>query len=476
MAQNRKTDSTVYFDFILIDFLSLLISFAASYVIKFHSFDFVRSETWLPLLYIVLLLNVVIGVFSDPYKGILQRPYYEEIVHSLLLSFYNLLATGIIFYVFKIGVVFSRQMILTTYGLYFLLSLVLKCLWKKLILSRVVHREGEKKSRLLVVADADRAAQTVHNAAAGDFAAYEIRGAVLTDSPQAEVADGVPVMPFPEDFAGYVLSHNIDEVLIAVSPERIAKEDYRRLVSGGVSVHFDFESTLGFDAEDYEVGRVGAAKTISLRRHTFSPGQKVYLCLKRVLDIFVSLVGCVFLLPVTAAVKAASLASGDKAPIFYRQNRIGKDGRQIRIYKFRSMVPDADSVLKELLKDEVLAAQWQANQKLNDDPRITKVGRVLRKTSVDELPQLINVLKGDMSLVGPRPLVAGELESHGGMKLYQQLKPGITGWWGCNGRSNIDYHERLELEYYYVKNVSAYLDFLCVLRTVLTVLKREGAE
>lgn len=476
MAQNRKGNSTVYFDFIVLDFFALLAAFVISYRIKFSDFQFLSSETWLPLLYIMLLLNVVIGVFSDPYKGIFQRPYYEEIVHALLLSVYNLLATGIIFYVFKIGVVFSRQTILATYGIYFLLSLLLKCVWKKLILSHKIRKGAAKKTRLFVVADKSSAVQALHNAGAGDFAAYRICGLCLADGQGGQEVSGIPVAASLDDFAGYVLANGVDEVLIAVEPGRIPKEDYQRLVAGGISVHFDFERMVGFAAEDYEASRVGAAKTLSLRRHTFSPGQRVYLCLKRVFDIFLALFGCLLLLPVTVVVKLANLAAGDKAPIFYRQNRIGKNGKAIRIFKFRSMVPDADKVLAELLKDEKLAAQWQANQKLNDDPRITKIGKFLRKTSIDELPQFLNVLKGDMSLVGPRPLVAGELENHGGMKLYQQLKPGITGWWGCNGRSNIDYHERLELEYYYIKNVSAYLDFLCVLRTVLTVLKREGAE
>ena len=184
----------------------------------------------------------------------------------------------------------------------------------------------------------------------------------------------------------------------------------------------------------------------------------------------------IFLLPVALTVKLACLISGDKAKIIYRQERIGKNGRRIRIYKFRSMIPNADEKLNELLKDEKYRTEWEANQKLSDDPRITRIGKFLRKTSIDELPQLINVIKGDMSIVGPRPLVAGELEQHGGMKLYQQVKPGITGWWGCNGRSNIEYRERLELEYYYVRNFSVYLDFLCVLRTALSVITRKGAE
>ena len=140
------------------------------------------------------------------------------------------------------------------------------------------------------------------------------------------------------------------------------------------------------------------------------------------------------------------------------------------------MVPDADEILKELLKQENYRKEWEENQKFENDPRITKVGRFIRKTSIDELPQLLNVLVGDMSLVGPRPLVKNELEMHGGLKLYQKVNPGITGWWGCNGRSNIDYRERLELEYYYVKNCSLYLDILCIIRTFFAVLKKDGAK
>ena len=128
------------------------------------------------------------------------------------------------------------------------------------------------------------------------------------------------------------------------------------------------------------------------------------------------------------------------------------------------MVPNAGEVLVELLKDEKYRAEWEANQKFKNDPRITKVGNFLRKTSIDELPQLMNVFVGDMSLVGPRPLVEGELADHNGLKLYQKVKPGLTGWWGCNGRSNINYKERLELEYYYVKHCSLYLDVICILR------------
>ena len=156
----------------------------------------------------------------------------------------------------------------------------------------------------------------------------------------------------------------------------------------------------------------------------------------------------------------------------YQQERVGKDGRIIKIYKFRSMVVDSQEQLEELLKGEHYRMEWEETQKIEDDPRITKIGHYLRKTSLDELPQLLNVIKGDMSLVGPRPLVPGELQLHGGSPLYWQVKPGITGWWASHGRSDINYKERLEMEYYYVNNCSLKLDIICIYKTVLQRYKK----
>ena len=233
---------------------------------------------------------------------------------------------------------------------------------------------------------------------------------------------------------------------------------------------------VGFETEEQRVSQVGVYKALSLDSFSFSASQLTYLGLKRMLDILFGLVGCVLLVPISLLVKLTNLLSGDSAPIFYTQTRIGRQGKKFKMYKFRSMVPDADKILKQLLLQESYRREWEENQKFEQDPRITRAGRILRRTSVDELPQMINVLLGDMSLVGPRPLTEGELENHDGLKLYNKVKPGITGWWGCNGRSNIDYRERLDLEYYYVKNCSLHLDVICLLRTVLAVLKKDGAK
>ena len=211
--------------------------------------------------------------------------------------------------------------------------------------------------------------------------------------------------------------------------------------------------------------------------NSFSIRKTLYFIIKRLFDIICSLIGCIFLLPIALIVKISYLLSGDTKTIFYKQKRIGKNGKFIYIYKFRSMVVNADEVLKELLKDPKYKKEWDENQKFENDPRITKMGKILRKTSLDEVPQFINVLKGDLSLIGPRPLIEGELDAHNGNhEIYEAVKPGITGWWAANGRSATTYEKRLELEYYYVKHCSILLDIKCVFRTINAVVFKNGAK
>lgn len=202
-----------------------------------------------------------------------------------------------------------------------------------------------------------------------------------------------------------------------------------------------------------------------------------YLFVKRLFDIFCALIGMIILLPLAIFVKIIYMLTGDFKTIFYKQTRIGKNGKIFKLYKFRTMVPNADKVLKELLKKTKYKKEWDLNQKIENDPRITKMGKILRKTSLDEMPQFLNVLKNDMSLIGPRSLVPGELDSHkGNHEIYEAVKPGITSWWASHGRSATTYEERLNLEYYYVQNRSLLLDIKCVFATIKVVLMKTGAK
>lgn len=203
----------------------------------------------------------------------------------------------------------------------------------------------------------------------------------------------------------------------------------------------------------------------------------LYFGFKRFFDIFLSLIGSIFLVPFIILVKIIYMTSGDFHSIFFTHQRIGKGGKTFKMYKFRTMVPNAEEVLQELLKDKKIRKEWQENHKLDNDPRITKIGGILRRTSLDELPQILNILKGDMSIIGPRPLVQEEVDDYGKNKdKLLSIRPGLTGWWACNGRSCITTKQRRELELYYVDNCSLVLDIKVIFKTVIAVLKKEGAK
>lgn len=205
--------------------------------------------------------------------------------------------------------------------------------------------------------------------------------------------------------------------------------------------------------------------------------EKIYLFLKRVVDIIGGLVGLIILIPITIIIKLLTVLTGDFNPIFFSQKRIGKDGKEFNFYKFRSMVPNADQILFEMLeKDPEMAKEYKENKKLKDDPRITKIGRFIRRTSIDELPQLINVLKGDMSLVGNRPYLPREKEDMG--SFYHDIvktKPGLTGYWQVSDRKDVSFLHRLKLEQYYSNNRSLGLDIKILFKTLKAVICGHGA-
>lgn len=197
---------------------------------------------------------------------------------------------------------------------------------------------------------------------------------------------------------------------------------------------------------------------------------------KRLVDLVVCLVGAVLAVPLCLAI-AALIRLDSRGPALYGQRRIGYKGKRFIAWKFRSMGQDADVVLEDYLdRHPALREEWEREHKLKNDPRITRIGRLLRKTSLDELPQLWNVLMGDMSLVGPRPIVDKEVVRYGrSFDLYASVKGGITGLWQVSGRSDTSYEERVHLDTFYVRNWSLWLDYCILFRTIAVVLFRKGA-
>ena len=204
----------------------------------------------------------------------------------------------------------------------------------------------------------------------------------------------------------------------------------------------------------------------------------LYTICKKVIDILAGIFGTILLIPVTIIVWLVRLIKHENdGPLFFEQLRIGKNGKQFRLYKFRTMVMNADEKLyKYLEENEEARKEYKKYKKLKDDPRITKLGAFLRKTSLDEFPQFINILKGDMSLVGPRPYLYREKIDMG--DYYDQIvnvKPGITGYWQVNGRNDVDFEERTYLDTYYIEHRGIIMDIKIILKTILKIFKREGA-
>lgn len=201
---------------------------------------------------------------------------------------------------------------------------------------------------------------------------------------------------------------------------------------------------------------------------------KTYDFVKRIIDIIISSIGLIICLPIFIII-ALLIKIDSKGPVFFKHKRIGKHGKKLEIYKFRTMIDNAEEAMKYFTEEQ--KKEFKENFKLENDPRVTRVGKILRKTSLDELPQIINILKGEMSIIGPRPIVKNELEKYGkNQEKFLSVAPGLTGYWAANGRSDVSYEERMALELYYVDNRSLLLDLKIFLKTIGSVLKGRGAK
>lgn len=221
-----------------------------------------------------------------------------------------------------------------------------------------------------------------------------------------------------------------------------------------------------------------SAKSKSINKSASPSGhaikkKPVYDFFKRIFDIVCSLIALIILSPVFL-IMAILVKTTSEGPAFFAHKRVGKNGKEIKIYKFRSMVTNAEELIKQFTPEQ--KAEYEKNFKLENDPRITKVGKFMRKTSLDELPQLLNILKGDISIVGPRPVTEVETEIYGNYRdMLLSVKPGLTGFWAANGRSDTTYTRRGAMEIYYVKNRSLWLDIKIIFKTFASVFKGEGA-
>jgi Undecaprenyl-phosphate galactose phosphotransferase WbaP len=284
----------------------------------------------------------------------------------------------------------------------------------------------------------------------------------------------IPVLGPPEAAMTLAREAGVQRAIVATQPAQSPQELELmvRSVAGFSHVLFvpGVASLSTLHARVTEVSRAAAIEVSNRLAHP------VQQCLKRCTDVAVTSLIAALVLP-SLTIIALLIRLESCGPALYGHTRIGRNGRRFKVWKFRSMVTNGDAVLQQYLATNPrAAAEWASTQKLRRDPRITRIGTILRKTSLDELPQLWNILRGDMSLVGPRPVVQAELSRYSeAIDLYTRVRPGLTGLWQVSGRNNTTYEERVQLDSYYVRNWSFWLDIYVLAKTVRVVLLREGA-
>lgn len=315
------------------------------------------------------------------------------------------------------------------------------------------------------------------------FALSKIVGIVDCNNSKRLPGISQPVYPFDEEIISYdsmreyLKTHNVDEVVIAL-PD--ASKEQMQIIYNDINEHVNVVKsmpkingivTYQSQVEDFD-GVILISSSAGVMHQDI-----VGLIIKRLFDILGGIVGAILLIPMTVYVKIQFLKNGDKESIFFTQERIGYKGKLFKMIKYRSMVPNAEEVLEQMMEENPeIREEYEQNKKLEDDPRVTEIGKKIRRSSIDELPQLLNVLKGDMSLVGPRPYLPREKEDMG--KYYKTIvscKPGLTGMWQTHGRSEAPFPQRLRFDDYYYRNWSIWLDLTILTKTFKTVNSSTGA-
>ncbi len=339
----------------------------------------------------------------------------------------------------------------------------------------VLIKTGLYAREVMIFGTGDNAKQAAKAMVSDATLGYVIRGFVCTGEPLASPMHGVETRAWPkteQDFAHY--RHYLCVVALEDEQRDLGAEIMRDLALWGAHDVHVIPSIRGVPLYGMDVSHFFSHDVLMIHLR-YQLARPLRRACKRSFDIVVSALLLLLLSPLFAVLMYK--ISRDGGSPFYGHGRIGKGGRKFDCYKFRSMILNSQQVLQEVLRTDPQArAEWERDFKLKNDPRITAVGHFLRRTSLDELPQLWNVLKGDMSLVGPRPIVQAELERYKkDVGFYLLDKPGMTGLWQISGRNDVDYKTRVYFDSWYVKNWSLWTDIVILFKTVTVVLRRDGA-
>ena len=467
------------------DLVALLLAYCFGYLVAeristmivhhgFMEFKHHDMHSWLWIY--VGQMFATIGLFASRGHYTQRSPWWEQLKYMVLVCIMMMLLCGSMLYVLHL--MFSRMWVCSS----FMLAIpLLVCL--RLIARKIALATGQWGSDVTLIGGPENVMETIFALSSDTYNHYRVREIYLLGTSTLLDVEDLPAsqraakqaLVRSEQLAGLVKKSS--SVLFIAAPDEATRMD---MVAFMTMVQ-ELERDVAFVAPMSGMSLYGMDVQNFFGSHTalLKPKRRVEKRLnrafKRMLDLFGASMGLLVLIGPMLVLAFVIRRDGGKA--LYAQERVGRHGKPFKCWKLRSMVPNATEVLKELLANDPDArAEWEADFKLKNDPRVTKIGNVIRKTSVDELPQLWNVLRGEMSLVGPRPIVTKELSHYGKHKAdYLAAKPGLTGLWQVSGRNDTSYAYRVYLDSWYVAHWSLWTDIVIIVQTVGILVNRKGA-
>ena len=471
----RKRNQITEMMICLVDALVVVFCLTVAGMMRYQTFEeLVEAENLRELYSIILVLHIASFYFLKVYNGFFKRGRYRELLLSLKYNLVLVAGATLVGFGMK-SVVFCSRLVM---GYFFVFNTGM--LWLVHLFIRNRERffgwSRRRESNLLIVTTREYLTEILERFGKSKEVNWKITGVVLLGQRGEETEiNGIPIFGETDDYLEYATLHVVDEVFIQVD-EIQKREKYLK------NMILEFEKmgvVVNLNLDLFDLGVNGVKQVYNLEQyHVLAFSSRLFdyrmVLIKRMIDIAGALVG-LLITGIVGIVLAPFLLLESPGPLIFCQNRVGVNGRIFKFYKFRSMYVDAEERKKELMaQNEVQGLMF----KMENDPRITKVGAFIRKTSIDELPQFWNVLKGDMSLVGTRPPTVDEYEQYTGyQKRRISFRPGITGLWQISGRSDIkDFDEVVKLDLEYIDNWSLLLDLKIIFKTILVVYKGSGAK
>ena len=469
---DRYADTILPGALMLLDYGMIVLAEMLAYDMRRFWLPNANPAFHVPNVYIYVIVPTIFLCFLKSTDAHMRStPFWKMSQNVFWAVFYSLLTIIMLMYFGKVGEVVSRLFVGMTGCFAFALILSARYFFKQYI-----NRHRLFQIPVLFVG-AGKTAKLLLDAFNNDTGfGYKVIGFIEDHPESSPIADRVRILGHFNNIERVIQMTGVKDVIVTV-PGLSAKEQValvNRIQPLVKNVSF-VPDLIGTPVGAIDIETIVDAKLMLL--HVRNNLARWYNRLaKRVFDIVVSLCGMVFVLPLGIFL-AVIIYLDNPGPVMFAHRRIGQHGKEFPCYKFRSMVTNADEVLKKHLAEHPEAREeWEQDFKLKDDPRVTRVGHILRKTSLDELPQLVNVLKGEMSLVGPRPIVQAEIEKYGDyFHDFCLVPPGITGMWQVNGRSDTTYAERVQMDSWYVRNWSVWIDIIYLLKTIKVVFSGKGA-